>query len=347
MKTRLLASAIAVVVLVLAVWGFVAGRKERALEAEREKPVEAASRVSRIEGLPAITLDAIGQRRAGLSVRAQTLRAYRSEVQALATVLPVSDLTALRTNLVTARAQAVAVDAAAAASAAEVRRLRLLHDQEQDVSDKALQAGVATWRADQAKAIAAQATASAAQQIAIQQWGPDLVRAATTNAPRYARLVTQRDVLLQVALAADARVLTPPATVRVQHQRDAFVTAHFVGVATRTDPRLQGASYFYVAPAAGLLPGTSLTAFLPMGDTVQGAWIPASAIVWWQGRPWVYTQHDPTHFVRHELPADQSMRDGGFVPQGFANGEAVVVTGAQLLFSEELRAQIQVGEEHE
>lgn len=345
MKTRLLAGAIAVAVLVLAVLGFVAGRKERALEAEREKPVKAASRVSRIEDMPAVTLDAAEQRGAGVSVRMQTLRSQRSEVRALATVLPVSDLTTLRTDLVTARALAVAADAAATASEAEVRRLRLLHDEEQDVSARTLQASVATWRTDQATAITAQATASAAQQTATQQWGPEIVRAALANAPRYTRLVTQREALLQVALAAGAQVPTPPATVRIQQQNGTFVPARFVGIATRTDPRLQGASYFYAAPATGLLPGTSLTAFVPIGDTVRGASIPASAIVWWQGRLWVYTQHGPTRFVRHELPADQSLHDGAFVPQGFANGEAVVVSGAQLLFSEELRAQIQVGEE--
>lgn len=347
MKTRLLASAIAVAVLILAVWGFVEGRKERALEAEREKPVEAASRVSRIAGLPTITLDAAGQRGAGLLVQPQTLRAHRNEVRALATVLPVSDLTALHTELVGARAQAVAADVAAAASAAEYRRLRVLHDQEQDVSDKALQAGEVAWRADQAKAVAAHAAADAAQQIAIQQWGAELVRAAATEAPLYTRLATQREVLLQVTVPADVAPGTPPATVRVQKPRNTSVTARRVGAATRTDPRLQGPSYFYAAPADGLLPGASLTAFLPMGKPTQGALIPASAIVWWQGRPWVYTRHDPTHFVRRELPADARTGDGWFLPPGFAHGEAVVVTGAQLLFSEELRAQIQVGEEGE
>ena len=108
---------------------------------------------------------------------------------------------------------------------------------------------------------------------------------------------------------------------------------------------MQGASYFYSAPAKGLLPGASLLVFLPMGSAMQGSTVPAAAIVWWQGRAWVYTQNSADRFVRRELSAGGSIDGGWFVPGGFANGEPVVTAGAQLLLSEELRSQITVSEE--
>ncbi len=351
MKNRFWASGVAIVLVTIVVGAVLFGTRGFLARTDADdaakKPAEAASRTTRIDGSPAITLDASRQKSAGLEVRQQTVVARRNELQALGTVLSLRELTALRTDLVTAKTQADAADAAAAASGADYRRLRTLRDQENDVSDKTLQAAEATWRADQAKASAAQAAANATKQTAIQQWGTELVRAATANAPMYVRLSAQQNVLVQVALPVDAAIGTAPATVRIRTPRDTSVSAQYVGAAARTDPRLQGASYFYAAAPDGLLPGASLTVFLPIGAETQGAVIPASAIVWWQGRAWVYTQHDGTHFVRRELPADQSTGDGWFVPQGFANSESIVVTGAQLLFSEELKAQTSSGEDTE
>lgn len=351
MKTRSLASAVAIVLVMAVLGALMFGVRGFLAHADADdvpkKPAETASHITRIGGLPAVMLDVNAQKSAGLEVRAQTIVAHRNELQALGTVLSLQELTALRTDLITTQTQADAADAAAAASGAEYRRLRALRDQEHDVSDKTLQAGEATWRADQAKASAAQAAASATRQTAIQQWGAELVRAAVANAPMYGRLATQQEVLVQVALPADATVSAPPASVRIRTPRDTSVRAQYVGTAARTDPRLQGASFFYTAPPDGLLPGASLTVFLPVGAETQGALIPESAIVWWQGRAWAYTQHDPTHFVRHELPPNQSTGDGWFVPQGFAQSEPIVMTSAQLLFSEELKTQTPSGEDAE
>jgi len=62
--------------------------------------------------------------------------------------------------------------------------------------------------------------------------------------------------------------------------------------------------------------------------------VPSSAVVWHEGKPWVYVQMSPNTFVRRE--------------RGNARvGERVVVTGAEILLSEEIKSQIQVGEEGE
>lgn len=344
MKTsRVLMGVVAVALVILVAWGFIAGRKGKATEAEREKPVAVPSRVSSVDGLPAITLDAASQKNSGLLVLPQQPVSHRQEVQAIGTVLAIQDLSALRTGIVAARSQVATASAAATASGAEYQRLLILHREEQDVSTKTLQTGEAMARADAAALQAAQAALAAAQQTASQQWGDALMRAAAENSPFYTRLVNQQDVLLQVVLPAGETIEQPPPQLRVQLRRDAFVSARFVVAAQRTDARLQGASYFYVAPAAGLLPGSSLTVFLPVGATATGALIPVSAIVWWQGSAWIYTRHRSDLFVRRALPADQAVQDGWFVPNGFAAGEPVVATGAQLLFSEELREQSSAG----
>lgn len=73
--------------------------------------------------------------------------------------------------------------------------------------------------------------------------------------------------------------------------------------------------------------------------------MPTDAVVWWQGRAWIYVQRDPTLFARRELATDSPVPGGWFIAQGISPDQRVVTKGAQQLLSEEFRAQIDVGEE--
>jgi hypothetical protein len=68
--------------------------------------------------------------------------------------------------------------------------------------------------------------------------------------------------------------------------------------------------------------------------------IPESAVVWLAGRPWVWLRSAPDIFERRPVQATQLTDAGWIEPTGFAPGDEVVVTGAQLLLSEELEYQI-------
>ena len=107
-------------------------------------------------------------------------------------------------------------------------------------------------------------------------------------------------------------------------------------------------SLFYrvSAQTTGLLVGMNLLAYLAVGPTIRGVIVPTSAVVWWQGKAWVYLQRGQDRFARREVPAESPLQDGWFVVNGFSGGDHVVVKGAQLLLSEEFRGQIQTqGEE--
>lgn len=124
------------------------------------------------------------------------------------------------------------------------------------------------------------------------------------------------------------------------------VPVKLVSPAPRTDPRLQGVSFFYLAPAQtpGLLVGRNLLASLPVGSQAQGVAVPASAVVRWQGKVWVYVQKEAQRFVRREISTETPLKEGWFVGDGLAAGEPIVVDGAQVLLSEELKSQIQLGD---
>ena len=75
---------------------------------------------------------------------------------------------------------------------------------------------------------------------------------------------------------------------------------------------------------------------LATGRSVEAASIPASALVWWQGRAWVFIRAAGGDFERREVPVERL--DAGSL-QAVAAGTEVVVQGAQALLSEELRAE--------
>lgn len=333
---------IGLVVAGLAIWGFIEGRKELASEAERERPVQVPSRVLAEPDGISVVFDAATQKRADIAVATVQAASRSGAVEALATVLPPQDLIDLRSAHVAARTQVERSRAAARASQREYQRIKALHGDEFNVSTKALEAAQAQWQADEAAARGAAEALEAVERGARQKWGGVLAAAVAGDTASFERLAVGREVLLRIAAPSGAALLKPPATARVATSDGHLRTATLVSPSPQADPRIQGPTFFYAAPTDGLLPGTTLTAYLPIGAEKTGAIVPADAVVWWQGKAWFYAQSASDRFARRELAGAQPVDEGWFVP-GMPPLE-VVVRGAQTLLSEELRGQIKVGE---
>lgn len=333
-------------VAVLLAWAFLGSRKTPTTEVQGERPPRVSSR----EGETVITLDKASMAKSGITVAPLVPASHRSEVRAPGIVLLLQGLFDARVSFTLSTAQAEKASAALEASRREYERLKLLHGDDRNVSDKALQAAEATWRADVAANEAARAALRVLEVTMRQRWGGVISRWLTYDPPALGRLARQEDVLLQVTLPPDAPAegAAPRCEVRAA-DGSAPVTARLVSPSPVTDPRIQGRSFFYLAPAGSrLLPGMNVLAFIPVGPSLKGVIVPATAAVWWQGKAWLYLEKGAGRFVRRELPMDAPVKDGWFVPKGPAPGERVVVRGAQLLLSEELRSQIQVlGDEGE
>ncbi len=344
---RLLRTSLAAILLIgLAtgvVWGFLEGRTEAAREAERERPVAAPLRVSTENGTQVITIDAATQAASGIATAIPLAAPYQSQVRAYGTVLDLARLTELGNNFLSARAQLASVQAKLAASKAAFDRAQKLNRDQQNVSAAQLQTAEAAFRGDQATLAAADAQARTVQATLDQEWGPTLGKSLVEGAPLTNRLIERQDFLVQVTLPPGV-VLTPPLTASVQINTGQRTEIRFISPATRTDPKIQGVSFFYLATGdSGVLPGMNVLAFLSSGDPVQGETVPASAVVWWQDRAWTYRRTAPDKFVRTEIATDLPRPDGSYIVKGLPSGTQVVTSGAQLLLSEEFRAQIQVG----
>ncbi|MDE2070526.1 MAG: multidrug transporter [Gammaproteobacteria bacterium] len=331
------AGVITAMVAALLIWSFVVSRGEADAQARRESPVQAPSLVSTQNDATVITLDAKTQQRNGIETATLASAPFQPEIRAYASVLDVTQSSGLGDSLVSLRMQLRTARAKAEASKAALDRARKLYGNHQDVSLAQLQAAEATWRTDQA-ALAALET------IALQQWGPVLGKSINDGSALIENLIARRDLLLQVTLPTGNDLSAPPATAYIQIDKTSRAPIALVSAATRTDPKIQGVSFLYLVPAhSDVLLGMNVLALLPSGSAIKGQIVPASAIVWWQDRAWAYRRTAANTFTRIEILTDRPALGGGFVVTTLPNGAQIVTRGAQLLLSEEFRAQIQGG----
>jgi hypothetical protein len=327
----------------LMVWGVLAGRNEAAIEAERDRPIKVPIRVSSENGEPLIKLDSETQQRSGIETAALPSAPHPEQVRGYGMVLDVARLTELSNNYANAKAQVQIAQAKLAMSRPAFERAQKLFTEHQVVSEAQLQAAVAGFGTDQASLAAAEAQVRTLTATAYQEWGSVLGKSLIDGSPMITRLIERQDFLLQITLPPAVILPTPPSTASIATDKLSQAAITFVSPATRIDPKIQGMSFFYTVPAeSGVLPGMNVLASLPSGKSIEAATVPASAIVWWQGRAWVYRRRGRDSFVRVEIATDLPARGGGYIVKDLPKDAEIVMRGAQLLLSEEFRSQIQV-----
>ena len=340
---RLLVAGAIIAVAALLIWGFLTGRNEAAVEAEREQPVQAPLRVTTKNGAPVITLDDETQERSGIETETLPATPYQEQVRAYGMVVDVARLTALSNNYTTAKTQVQTAQAKLAMSKPAFERAKSLFEDQQAVSQAQVQSAQAAFVSDQASLAAAEAQVRTLAATAYQEWGSVLGKSLVEDSPIIARLIERQDFLVQITLPPGVSLAIPPSTAAIETGKGVHAVISFVSPATRMDPKIQGLSFFYTAPAeSGVLPGMNVLAFLPTGTSVDGVSVPASAIVWWQDRAWVYRRTSTETFTRDEIATDLPAEGGGYIVKDLPGDAEIVTSGAQLLLSEEFRSQIQV-----
>lgn len=344
---RLLIALASAVLIGGTVWGFMEGRAERDMEAERERPVNAPQRLSRVNDEPIITLDAATLRESGLELALLPSATDRQQVRAYGTVLDLQQFTDLANSISSAKAQLHSAEAKAAASKPAFDRATQLNKNGQIVSTAQVQTTEAAFHVDEAAVAAAQSLIRTSTATAYQAWGPALGKALVERNEQLARLIGRQDVLLQITVPPGVSLNAAPANAFAEIDAQRRLPIAFVSSATKTDPRIQGVSYFYSAPFdQALIPGMNVLALLPSDKDVEGSVVPKTATVWWQGKAWIYLATGSNTFTRREVATGQTAADNAsYVVSGLPKDAQVVIKGAQALLSEEFRAQVQVGEE--
>lgn len=174
------------------------------------------------------------------------------------------------------------------------------------------------------------------------RWGEVVARWLVEQTPSWQQLVHGQDMLIRVVLASGVSA-PPPAWAQAGNgQRVALsFVASLPGEAGE-----EGAPALYHFPthAVKFHAANNIDVALASGGAKRGESLPAAAVVWTEGKAWVYVQQAPGRFVRRAVTA-RPMRGNELIATDLAAGVPVVIGGAQLLLSEEQRAQIQVGED--
>ncbi len=280
---------------------------------------------------------------------------------------PMDRLT-LADRLSAARADLAASTASLAAARSAYERALKLNADGKNVSDRAVQEAEARLRGEEARAKAASETvrllesslaatspaASSAPLVAAR--GGEVVEVmaqpgeSVEPGQAVLRLAKLSTLVARVDVPAGQALSAPVSTARISvlGREEAPLQGQLVALAPSVDPNTQGQAFlFRVANAGGALrPGLSVTAYLRKpGEQRRGAVVPASAIIRAAGKTWLYIQQRPDRFARCEVTTDYLPGGRVFVSGALDANAKVVTVGAQMLFSEEFKSQIQVGDE--
>ncbi|MHB8728661.1 MAG: hypothetical protein ACYC9K_06435 [Sulfuricaulis sp.] len=179
----------------------------------------------------------------------------------------------------------------------------------------------------------APALAAALRRSAAQGYGAALAAALTRPTSAFAEIFRGKSALLEITVPAGG---TAPRTLPARDIRGRRLTL------SRLAPAAQPEHWFYrAATSAGLAPGDTVSIFLSGAAAAAGVTVPAAAIVWHDGVPWVYVRRDGRRFTRLNLARAVPRADAGYWTAALTPNDEIVVQGAQLLMSEEFRARIQ------
>jgi hypothetical protein len=296
-------------------------------------------------GQTLITLDTSTQARLGVAVATLASTVTRAQAMFPAVVLSIQNLATFRNMYVQSQAQLQKAHVQADVAGKEYKRLKALFGQNQNISEKSLQSAEGTLQSDELDVHAGEQQLSLQEAAVQQEWGDVVTKWATEGSPQFERILDQRELLVQMTIPSGTAAAAPK-TISFEIPGRSRIQAGFVSSFPRVDPRIQGRSFLYLASAqSDLAPGLNLVAHLSVGSQLKGVVIPTSAVVWSEGKAWVYAQLSSDQFTRRPAPTDVPVDNGFFVREGFSNGDKVVISGAQALLSEEMLLHGQGGGE--
>ena len=315
----------------------------RSPDDDREKEEVASSKnpveLSWAGGQAILTLEAGAQKRLGLASSTLPASAKRSEISAPAVIVSVRDLVSSRNGYVAAQLQLAKSRADADVARREYSRLKTLFGQNQNTSEKSLQAAEAVSKARDADLTAAEQQIALEEAVVRQEWGKVVTKWILEDSTELQQVLDQRQTLVQITLPSAENVELPK-TISLELPDRMRSEATLVSPVPRADPRIQGESYLYVAVRElGFSPGTNLLAHLAVGSRMSGVVVPSSAVVWSEGKAWVYQQTAEDRFIQRPIATNFPVENGYFVTSGLKAGDKVVTEGAQALLSAQALTQ--------
>ena len=240
-----------------------------------------------------------------------------------------------------------AAEAAIAASRAEFERTQKLLAAGENTSRKIFETAEAQFRADEIRA-------NSLRRQAALQWGAALPAGDAAKRRAFIEaLVSGDSALVRADLLPGDAISDAPRAARLLvlgREQQPIETAH-ISPSADADARTQAQGFIILVekPPFALRPGMALTAWLELSEKPRaGFLLPRSAVLRHDGRAWVFVQEESEKFVRKPITLDSPLEKGWFIGAddgGLKADDLIVVTGAQVLLSEEMKAAAGKAEE--
>jgi hypothetical protein len=338
--------AVMAVVIILLAWALIYySRDELGTQAEKhEDQIKAVSTAGVEDGRAVVHISAQSQKAAGIDV--QVLKSAKREAayEAYGIVVNLQPLAELRGRYLAAMAESRAARATLAAAESESRRMEMLFRDDRNVSEQAMKAAQARYQSELARQAAADQAAASVRDAIRGTWGETVTAwAVNPDSQTMRSLLQQTAFLVQLVFPYNLprAVVRGKISVAPAMARESSHPASFVADSPQIDPAFPGETYFYLVNGGGLRSGMRVAARIKMGGApASGVIVPAAAVVWHAGKAWAYVKDDEQTFARFEVSTADELEGGWFNTAGFDDADEVVVSGAQLLLSEELKYQI-------
>ena len=297
------------------------------------------------EGEARLITDARARTRLGLGLAPLSPSSQRATLECMAEVVDVTELLAARAELAGLTAERTALATLAASHRAQVARLAAARAAGAAVDANASHAAEVA-AAERAAAAAALGVRAEALRIRLEHtWGRAVLDALARRVDGEA-LVDGRMALVRISLPADVNPQPLSARITLTHagQSAAPRRARVLGRAAQTQG-WQGTSLWAVVRDARFVPGMRPSAWLSQGKARSGYALPDSALVWAQGRRWIFvgTPAAPSpmqEFFRVAVDGEALPEGGLFTTRQLPADAVLVTTGAHALLAEELRGTI-------
>jgi hypothetical protein len=315
-----------------------------------EEDISSPNRVSAKNGINIVSLPLATQQNSGITTAKMLASTFQGKIKSIGNVIAIDSLIEAKAKYLNTKSEISLAQATIGNNKQQYQRLKTLNADDKNVSDHAVQDALVAVNADNAKITASELQLKNLQASLQLQWGEELAKLATSDqlAPHLANLLDRKNVLILVSLPADAATPKHGSTTNISptNETSTPIKAVYVSPAAQSDVSGYGSygkTFYYSAPAESLRIGMRVYVEADSSGNKgnSGFVIPNQALVWYGGKPWVYfkqgkNKQGDDQFARKPISTDNEV-EGGWFNQGMDANSEIVVSGAQLLLSEEFK----------
>ena len=301
-------------------------------------------RVEEHEGMLVIRLSPEQQQQSGIATTKTNPKTLRNEFKSYARVMSIDPLLEIRSQANQVLANKKIINAELVNAERKLSQLRILNKEASNISNRQLLDATAQFERHKAALQAENIKLNDIKQKTIQKWGAvlsDMILDQDSLA--FKKLLTHDDALLLMSLKNNQSLNAGLGYVFVNKDNDRLKArkAYVISSAPQTDSVMQGETYYLISNGQGLRTGMRLVSWVQEdAGFIDGVFIPNQAVVYFAGKKWAYSKLTEELFARKSIDDAVYTGSGWLVRSNFEKNESLVISGSQLLLSEELRSSI-------